>query len=77
VQLELADNKISGSELSKLSVFKDTLTVLKLSNNKITSLDQVKALNALTNLTQLELVENEVASINNYRDTIYEALPGV
>lgn len=38
VRLELSDNKIEGSEVKKLSIYKETLTILKLSNNKITDL---------------------------------------
>jgi len=37
-RIELSDNKIDGSEISKLKIYKDTLAVLKLSNNKISDL---------------------------------------
>ena len=37
-RIELSDNKIDGSEISKLKIYKDSLAVLKLSNNKISDL---------------------------------------
>ena len=71
------DNFINGAELGKLSIYKDTLKVLKISNNRIASLDDVKQLQVLTNLVQLELQDNAVAKTENYRTAIYEMLPSV
>ena len=63
--------------MSKLSVFKEHILVLKLSNNKISTIEQIKGLAPLDNLVQLDISENEVCSVENYKEKVYEILPNL
>ena len=63
--------------MSKLSVFKEHILVLKLSNNKISTIEQIKGLAPLENLVQLDISENEVCSVENYKEKVYEILPNL
>lgn len=76
-QLELNDNRIHGSDLSNLSIYKDSLNKLKLSNNQIESLDNLEVFKSFPNLMQLDIDENPIAKIDDYRTKVYEALPNL
>lgn len=75
--MELSDNKIEGSEVSKLSVYKDTLTILKLSNNKITDLGQIECLKDFEQLMKLDISDNEICKMENYREKVFKVLPNL
>lgn len=49
--------------------------MLKIANNKIETLAEVKTLQGLEQLKIIDLQDNTVASVDNYRDTIFEAFP--
>ncbi len=75
LKLELSDNSISGNELEKLQVYKDSLSILKICNNKISTLEQISKLKEIKNLVKLDLSGNEICDIENYRDEVFKALP--
>ena len=75
IRLEAAENQLTGSNLSELQQFSDTLCVLKLANNKIANLDDLKTLTSFKSLKNLDLVENPVTKIEDYRNKIFRILP--
>ena len=75
--MELNDNKITGAELKKLVIYKDTLNKLKVSGNKISNLDDILCLKDFKNLSQLDIDENKITEIEDYRNKVYEALPNL
>ena len=74
IQIELSDNQISGDELDKLLIYKDSLTILKICNNKISTLDQIKKLSDMSNLIKLDLSGNEICKIDDYRKSVFDNL---
>ncbi|OXA52674.1 acidic leucine-rich nuclear phosphoprotein 32 family member A [Folsomia candida] len=74
-KLELSDNRVSGG----LQVLKDcpTLTILNLSNNKIKDMETLEPLKELSNLKSVDLYRNEVTQIEEYRDKVFNLLPGL
>ena len=72
--MELSDNQISGDELDKLSIYKDSLTILKICNNKINTLEQVYKLKGLEKLVKLDLSGNEVCDVDKYREQVFDKL---
>ena len=61
--------------MAKLKDLFKELCVLKIANNKVETLDEVKTLSSLDKLKILDLQDNSVTSAENYRDTVFEALP--
>lgn len=49
--------------------------MLKIAKNKIDTLDEVKSLSGLAELKILDLLDNKVTEAENYRETIFEAIP--
>ena len=70
----MSDNQISGDELDKLLLYKDSLSILKICNNKINTLEQVKKLKDLDKLIKLDLSGNEVCEVENYREKVFDDL---
>jgi Leucine-rich repeat (LRR) protein len=75
--LELNDNRITGDELKKLDIYKESLNKLKVSGNQIANLEDIAILKSFGQLMHLDIDENPIAKIENYREKIYEALPNL
>lgn len=75
MQIELSDNQISGDELSKLLIYKESLTILKICGNKITTLEQIEKLKEMESLIKLDLSGNEVCNVESYREKVLKSLP--
>lgn len=73
VQLELSDNRISG----QLEYLKGCpkLQSLKLSNNRLSDLDVIAPLKELALLSSLDLIECPVADKDDFRQSVFEAIP--
>lgn len=54
-----------------------TLTILNLSNNKIKDMETLEPLKELSNLKSVDLYRNEVTQIEEYRDKVFNLLPGL
>jgi Leucine-rich repeat (LRR) protein len=75
--LELNDNRITGDELKKLDIYKESLNKLKISGNQISKLEDIAVLKSFGALMHLDIDENPIAKIENYREKIYETLPNL
>jgi len=75
--LELNDNRLTGEELKKLSIYKDSLNKLKVSGNQISKLEDIAVLKDFEHLMHLDIDENPIAKIEDYRNKIYAALPNL
>lgn len=73
LQLELSDNRISG----QLEYLKGCpkLQSLKLSNNRLSDLDVIAPLKELALLSSLDLIECPVADKEDFRKSVFEAIP--
>ena len=71
------DNRLTGPELKKLVIYKDTLNKLKVSGNLIAKLEDITALKDFEKLLHLDIDENPIAKIEDYRNKVYEALPNL
>ena len=75
--MELNDNRITGPELQKLSIYKESLNKLKLSGNQIRKLEDISVLKDFSKLMHLDIDENPIAKIDDYRNKVYETLPNL
>jgi acidic leucine-rich nuclear phosphoprotein 32 family protein A/C/D len=50
---------------------------LNLSNNKIKDMETLEPLKELTNLESIDLYKNEVTKIEEYREKVFNLLPGL
>ncbi len=73
-QLELCDNKITGSEFKNLPEY-ESIREIRLANNKIDSIEDIKVLTRFKNLEILELEECPITKYPKYRERIFEILP--
>lgn len=76
LRLELNDNFIGGSEVSKLAE-NAKLHTLKLAQNKITTLDDINPLKSLSGLKNLDLLQNEVTKVDGYKDAVFALIPSL
>ena len=72
--MELNDNRLTGEELKKLSIYKESLNKLKVSGNQIGKLEDIAVLKDFEHLMHLDIDENPIAKIDDYRNKIYEVL---
>lgn len=73
-ELQLSDNHIQGSELSKIKIYPQ-LKKLQLCNNKISKIEEIEVLKDLKELVELDLTENEVTKAEGYRAKVFEMFP--
>lgn len=74
-KLELSDNRISnGLNLLHGST---KLTHLNLSGNKVKDIESLEPLKEFTSLQNLDLFNNDVTSVENYREKLFNLVPGL
>lgn len=78
IRVELADNKLAGSELEHLATEHSQIETLKLGANKIAALSDLDCLNKIKSLISLDLEENPVCKEDGFSaDKVFEKLPGL
>ncbi len=73
-RIEMADNRLAGSELKNLLKFPE-LKVIKFGANLVKELDEIRVLAPLTYLMDLDFNENPVANLPNYKEEIFKMFP--
>ena len=74
-RLEVSDNQLAGKELERLSIYKNTLTVLKIRKNQIKAPSELDCLKGFGKLSELDLTDNPICDEDGYRTKVFEALP--
>lgn len=76
VRLELIGNSFPGNELDRISHLIE-LQSLSIGSNKIDSFNQIEPLKNLKQLFQLDLSDTPISQLEDYREQIFNTLPGL